>query len=85
MQRLFSQIMVLGISGVLLMLLSCSTPEQIVVENHAPKADNKYDSEFPAKSVSKDLEFLSTTVKKLDCLVLLFIGPISSRLTTRLK
>lgn len=32
-------------------------------------ADNLYDSEFPDKTVSNALDFVSETVKKLDCLV----------------
>ncbi len=64
MQRLFSQALGLGITGLILILYSCSSPMQIVSEDQTVVADNKYDSEFPAKSVSKDLEFLSTTVKK---------------------
>ena len=55
--------------GLILLLVTCSTPEQTAVQQNNSKPDNRYDSEFPARSVSKKLEFASTTVKKLDCLV----------------
>lgn len=49
-----------------LLLFSCKTLEQnneaIILQ------DNKYDSEFPSKSVSKQLNYISSTVKKLDVL-----------------
>lgn len=51
----------------LLLLVSCS--EQDIIVSTPTSADNKYDSEFPQQSVSKDLAYVSQTVKKLDCLV----------------
>lgn len=50
------------------MTISCNTPDNLVVVQNTTEPDDKYDSEFPAKSIAKDLEYLSTTVKKLDCL-----------------
>ncbi len=53
----------------LVLLVACIPAEQITVEQQVlPEADNRYDSEFPAKTVSNKLEYLSTTVKKFDCL-----------------
>lgn len=53
----------------MLNLVSCVVPEQ-TVETHQqlPEIDNRYDSEFPNKSIAKELDFVSGTVKKLDCL-----------------
>ena len=45
----------------------CSTQQQ-VEHQQIPEIDNKYDSEFPVKSISKQLDFVSGTIKKLDCL-----------------
>ncbi|HEY9113953.1 MAG TPA: serine protease [Bacteroidales bacterium] len=47
--------------------MSCS--RQPINLNTAIVADNKYDSEFPQQSVSKELTYVSNTVKKIDCLV----------------
>jgi len=50
----------------LLLLFSCKTS---VINNESNFLhDNKYDSEFPSKSVSKELSYISSTVKKLDVL-----------------
>ncbi|MCF6170970.1 MAG: serine protease [Bacteroidales bacterium] len=48
-------------------VLSCTS--QRIEQQQLPKADGRYDSEFPQQSVSDELANLSTTVKKLDCLV----------------
>ena len=50
-----------------LILVSCST--QQVEQQHFPRIDGRYDSEFPQQSISDELAYLSTTVRKLDCLV----------------
>jgi len=50
----------------ILVVYSCRTVD--VNNNTAVLHDNKYDSEFPSKSVSKELKFISKTVKKLDVL-----------------
>jgi len=55
------------VGAYLLILFSCSEPPVIV--NTSAVLDNKYDSEFPQQSVSKELTYVSKTVKKLDCLV----------------
>ncbi|MBC8321810.1 MAG: trypsin-like peptidase domain-containing protein [Bacteroidetes bacterium] len=49
-----------------LVLFGCRTTNL----NKQPElaADNKYDSEFPSKSVSSELDYISKTVKKLDIL-----------------
>lgn len=51
----------------LLFIASCS--QQPITVNSGIVPDNKYDSEFPQQSISKDLTYISKTVKKLDCLV----------------
>jgi len=56
------------ITGMILIIWSCTTPEQVVVQQNFPEPDGRYDSEFPVRSVSDKLDFVSTTVKKLDCL-----------------
>lgn len=50
-----------------LSLFSCSTQQQ--EQSRFPVNDRRYDSEFPIESVSDELAYLSTTVRKLDCLV----------------
>ncbi len=50
----------------LLMLFGCKTTD--IDANHTNSNDNKYDSEFPSRSVSKELKYISNTVKKLDIL-----------------
>ena len=50
----------------MLILFSCKTGK--VTSDQGISIDNKYDSEFPSKSVSKDLSYISKTVKKLDIL-----------------
>jgi S1-C subfamily serine protease len=49
-------------------IISCSSTQQLEQSNSVSQADNRYDSEFPSKSVSKELDYISRTVKKLDCL-----------------
>ena len=49
-------------------LFSCASRQQ-AGQTHFPKADGRYDSEFPVESVSDELAYLSTTVRKLNCLV----------------
>lgn len=55
----------LGFS-LILILFSCARQQAPI---SGIIADNKYDSEFPQQSVSKELTYISNTVKKLDCLV----------------
>lgn len=50
-----------------LLLASCTSTKE-VGQQDSTKADNRYDSEFPNESISKELDFVSETVKKLDCL-----------------
>jgi len=50
------------------LLISCSASQQQAVQKPIPEPNNRYDSEFPVKDISKELDYLSTTVKKLDCL-----------------
>ncbi len=50
----------------MLILFSCKT-ERVPSSLESPK-DNKYDSEFPSRSVSKELSYISRTVKKLNIL-----------------
>jgi hypothetical protein len=53
------------------LIIGCSTTSNLEpppTMEETP-SDNKYDSEFPDKAVSKELNFVSKTVKKLDCLV----------------
>lgn len=53
----------------LISMLSCTVPEQTTqVQFQVIEPDNRYDSEFPIKSVSKELDYISNRVKKLDCL-----------------
>ncbi len=46
------------------LLFGCKTSD--VMQSTITKSDNKYDSEFPSISVSKELGYISKTVKKLD-------------------
>ena len=48
-------------------LIGCQTSN--INNQHDSISDNKYDSEFPSISVSKELKYISKTVKKLDILV----------------
>jgi hypothetical protein len=57
--------LLIGFLGIFL-AFSCSRP---VTQSSSANPDNKYDSEYPQTSVSKELTFISKTVKKLDCLV----------------
>ena len=52
----------------ILLLVMCGCRTSNTDANHSFSNDNKYDSEFPSKSVSKELEYISKTVKKLDVL-----------------
>ncbi len=49
-----------------LILISCKSLN--ISDEHGLIEDNKYDSEFPTISVSKQLSYISSTVKKLDVL-----------------
>ncbi len=51
-----------------LVIQSCKTTTETVEAQVPVAGDDRYDSEFPSKSISKELEFISRTVKKLDCL-----------------
>ncbi len=62
-----SSILKVAFFSLALILFSCTT--QQVEQQHFPKADGRYDSEFPVQNVSDELDYLSTTVRKLDCLV----------------
>lgn len=55
----------------LLMVLAGCRTNSVIDQPATEKktADNKYDSEFPDRAVAGELEFISGTVKKLDCLV----------------
>jgi len=48
--------------------IGCGSSEKIVTQSNSPEPDNFYDSEYPVKNLSDNLDFISTTVKKLDCL-----------------
>lgn len=48
------------------LLFGCKTTE--LNNNSHVIHDNKYDSEYPTKSISKELSYISKTVKKLDVL-----------------
>lgn len=53
--------------SVLIFTTGCAS--QIPVEQQQlPEVNNRYDSEFPVKSISKELDFISETIKKLDCI-----------------
>lgn len=57
---------------ILACLVLCATTsctQKPIAVNTVFVPDNKYDSEFPQQSVSKDLTYISRTVKKVDCLV----------------
>ncbi len=49
-----------------LVLVSCKTNEPVA--SGSSEADGRYDSEFPDKTVSDQLDEISRTVKKIDCL-----------------
>jgi len=50
------------------LLAGCTTTEEISANREISNADNKYNTEFPGKDLPKELEYISKTVKKLDCL-----------------
>jgi len=60
--------------------MSCSS--QHVEQANQFQSDGRYDSEFPQQSVSDELDFLSSTVRKLDCLVFYrtYIFPTGNKL-----
>ena len=62
-----SSILKVAFVSLALILFSCTT--QQLEQQHFPIADGRYDSEFPIQNVSDELDYLSTTVRKLDCLV----------------
>lgn len=64
---MMSSILKVAFFSLALILFSCTT--QQVEQQHFPKSDGRYDSEFPMQSVSDELDYLSKTVRKLDCLV----------------
>lgn len=50
-------------------LFGCAAQElPVEQQQQLPEKDNRYDSEFPVKSISKELDYISETVKKLDCI-----------------
>ena len=51
---------------IILLIASCKTKETIPDYLYNP--DGRYDSEFPDKSVSDNLNDISRTIKKIDCL-----------------
>lgn len=59
---------------------SCTTNP--IVEGSLQQSDGRYDSEFPQQSVSDELSFLSSTVRKLDCLVFYrtYIFPVGNKI-----
>lgn len=51
------------------LLIGCNTQQQVSQpQQQIPEINNRYDSEFPVKSISKQLDFVAGTIKKLDCL-----------------
>lgn len=55
------------ILSIVLLSFSCTTRQYSGTQEQV-LADNKYDSEYPNRSLSAELEFISNTVKKIDCL-----------------
>lgn len=51
-----------------IILFSCKSVDTDINNTYQVSGDNKYDSEFPYKSISIELENISKTVKKLDVL-----------------
>lgn len=66
---------------VVLFLFSCKTER--VPSDQGISIDNKYDSEFPSKSVSKNLNSISKSVKKLDILAFYatYYFPLEARIS----
>lgn len=60
-------IQILSALFLFVIIVSCNNT-QPVVQKKIIVGDNKYDSEFPSESISEQLDFISRTVKKLDCL-----------------
>jgi hypothetical protein len=54
--------------AVSIIFFGCTSTDKIAKQGKFPEPDNFYDSEFPVKNLSTELDFISTTVKKLDCL-----------------
>jgi len=50
----------------ILLITSCKTKQSI--SSYSDNPDGRYDSEFPDKSVSDNLNDISRTIKKIDCL-----------------
>ncbi|HVN49184.1 MAG TPA: serine protease [Bacteroidota bacterium] len=57
--------LVVSIAGIALCLASCSTP--VYREVYPMLLDGKYDSEFPYRDCSKQLEEIASTVKMITC------------------
>ncbi len=58
--------LVIPLAGVMLVLASCSTP--VYREVYPMLLDHKYDSEFPYRDCSKQLEEIASTVKMITCI-----------------
>jgi S1-C subfamily serine protease len=58
----------LVLSSVVSILIGCATQVPVVQHQQLPEINNRYDSEFPVKSISSELDFVSETIKKLDCI-----------------
>ena len=70
-------------SILLLLLFGCNTNYNKSI--HKFPVDNKYDSEFPSKSVSNELSYISKTVKKIDILAFYatYYFPADSNITRK--
>jgi trypsin-like peptidase len=64
-----------------LLIFGCKTTSTI--SQTEVKPDNKYDSEYPTKSISRELEYISKTVKKIDVIAFYatYLFPPESKLT----
>jgi len=57
----------IGFLFALLAAFGCAS-QQAFEQQRIPEADNRYDSEFPIKSISKELDYVSNAIKKIDCI-----------------
>lgn len=64
MQKTIHSIVLIFLIGI---LLGCASQENLEEPSHT-EVNNRYDSEFPNRSISSQLDFVSTTIKKLDVL-----------------
>lgn len=63
-----NRINLFALVGLFFVVLSCSTHENITNTQESAENSKYYDTEFPGNGLPDELEYISKTVKKLDCI-----------------